>query len=557
MSIHLPELLFLLLLAVSAIIIAKRWYNTMRHRRRTKASASVTAFNTGSTGYPRTVVAATGIGSYTKALTPSGVGLIVTKGSGHTTYFGGTYPSDMWGQFIMLYTTEGSPGVMIYTDEPSGAVSNWLLYGDELDITFNKPTTIYTASYSSFNIATAAADYKAFVSTMPFYPAGASVITDTRYFASDYTLNDNTLWQLLDNINGKKAVEMTSWRASAFDTDYPTFVPKAGNSYKGNTIDFAHMIYHYQTTHNTDVYPYFNAFSQDGASADYNSAWNIKKADGSYTSGVVGSRTLYETCPGASGFRNKLFTQWQALVDQNGAPLKGVYLDQLGNSRVCYNTGHDHAPGDCYGHINGVKALCALFKNAGARISAESISEVLLKYVDANLNEGTGGMSAQPNTYPLWNLVYGNKKIDIGWQSTGLTRLISAVTSGTAGCSRITSYQHYLNNGDSLTISGPTGTPALVGSGRIITAIIDANTYEIGAIAYTGGGLSPNITSNYAIGPAPSDANTLIDMKNAVETYGKQCTGGPPVYASGDVQTAYNDGNHPLTLAYINARTLG
>ena len=100
-----------------------------------------------------------------------------------------------------------------------------------------------------------------------------------------------------------------------------------------------------------------------------------------------------------------------AIRDADGIRSTGIYLDMLlaADPILCWSDRHGHPPGDPNSWRLGIRAL---LQSIEGKIITEGCAEPYLDLVDYPLMHL---YSQQPDSVPMWSMVYGDLLPSIGW----------------------------------------------------------------------------------------------------------------------------------------------
>ena len=366
------------------------------------------------------------IKGYNRVLLPRGHGQLIEITKPITR----RYPSRDHCMQMMAFFSESS-GLLIHTKDSVGYLSDWeILPGDKLRIQFYGPEPEIETQVIPPTIEAAAAIYKR-------WAIQQSWATKRRETAPELSLiavaaNPNLKQQLLsirmltEKFPSPMGAWITQWRRHGFDTLYPDYEPN-------NRQEFSALLSGLKK-HQCAAFPYINALLWDDRLEAFSSGESIalRNKDGSLHRYSKKLPWLVYACPASEAWQTTIIQARRSLRDTDGAISSGIYLDMLiaAGPFLCFATGHGHEPGDPLAWQKGVRKILASIEGI---IMSEGNAEIYIDGVDALLMHL---FTDQPDTVPLWNLVYGNLTRSVGWQ---MPRSISPMAIGDA-INRATSF---------------------------------------------------------------------------------------------------------------------
>ena len=198
----------------------------------------------------------------------------------------------------------------------------------------------------------------------------------------------------------------TQWRRFPFDSMYPDYVAAEPD-------EFASLLRELRSGGHS-AFPYVNGMLWDSRFRAFETVGKkvaLASSSGAHVRYNSQLAFLKYACPFSPEWREEIVNSRSSIRDSDGDQTAGVYLDMLLAAApiLCWSNEHGHVPGDPDAWRIGVQRL---LQNIRGSIFTEGCAEPYLDLVDYALMHL---YSREPDTVPLWSMVYGDVIPSVGW----------------------------------------------------------------------------------------------------------------------------------------------
>lgn len=347
------------------------------------------------------------ISGYDKVLLPREHGQLTSL----TTPIHRRYPSrDHCMQMAAFFSARR--GLLVIAKDTRGGVADWEIQpGRTLRIHFHGEVPEVETRQIDPTLEAAAAAYRQWASRQSWVTARRRTTPRLNFFSvasqSSQAGERAHLERVLANTQPPIGVWFTQWRRYPFDHKYPDYTPREPQEF-ARTLALC-------TLRGAVALPYVNAQVWDQTLTDFQDT-GVRIALRTETHDTLPYNAelnnLRYACPYSALWQNRLVQARTALVDAEGRPTQGIYLDMLAAAPpvICWADDHGHRPGDPYAWAEGSRALLQRIDGA---IMVEGNAEIYLDRVDYVLMHL---YTDQLDAVPLWKLVYGDLAYPVGWR---------------------------------------------------------------------------------------------------------------------------------------------
>lgn len=306
-------------------------------------------------------------------------------------------------------------GLLVYVNDPTTPPSDWTIrLNDRLRIEFQHRRPEVVVRKIEPTLAVAAASYREWAASQPWVtrrercPKDLSLIS----VASNPQLDGQRrhLADLFSLVPKPVGAWFTQWRRFPFDELYPDYRPRDPASFARLLADMRQL--------ECMTFPYVNALLWDDRLEEFaGTARDVALRDqaGKTVPYNVKRSYLRYACPHSIAWQEVIADARKAIRDDRGIESEGIYLDMLiaMPPMPCWSRDHGHEPGDRSAWVSGVRQLLA--KVPGV-VMSEGCAEPYLDHVDYALMHL---YTQDPESVPLWSLVYGDIINAVGWRLPG------------------------------------------------------------------------------------------------------------------------------------------
>jgi len=307
--------------------------------------------------------------------------------------------------------------LLVIVNDPEGGVCDWeIKLGRTLRIQFYQSAPEILQIKLKPNIKEIARIYKESVANRYWVKnrTRSSAHLDFISVASSSTIEHESdhLKNVRSKVGGQLGVWFTQWRRYEFDRMYPDYTAK-------QPAEFSALLSRLKEQGKIIPMPYINGLLWDSKLSTFNPAAKaLLDSQNKWVSYNRKLHFLHYACPAAVQWQATITSARNSIVDSNGYPVSGVYLDMLAASApiVCWSSHHGHEPGDPGCWVKGVRKLLSAIDGA---IMVEGCAEVYNDLIDYPLMHL---YTDQADTVNLWSLVYGDTLQSVGWRLPHLNR---------------------------------------------------------------------------------------------------------------------------------------
>lgn len=301
--------------------------------------------------------------------------------------------------------------LLVHSKDPTGGVADWeILPNEKLRIHFHGAVPEVEAVTLKPTLEDIASVYRDWALRQPWIK-NRSRARERLSFISvasspDLALQRKHLLRIAKLTPPPRGVWFTQWRRFPFDTMYPDYRP-------AHPVEFAELLRDLRVADWT-CFPYVNGLVFDERFAPFSRVGlevALRSRGGASVSYNRSMAYLKHACPGAKAWQDTIVEARNSLLDADGQPSNGVYLDMLlaAPPILCWAEGHGHQVGDAHSWQSGIRSI---LRRTSGRLLTEGCAEVYLDLVDHVLMHL---YTAKPDAVPLWRLVYGGQVSSVGW----------------------------------------------------------------------------------------------------------------------------------------------